>query len=366
MDLRRYHGCRNLAAPSSLPLRRPGALSSFILYTMHKIVLVLLSLLAVVNSAPLSKRDAPGSGFVKQNGLDAQKQNAQFLTMKSSDACQGTFPISFNIFFNKLSQAGSTACIDGGFAECLYGKWIIQPCDHNLYCFALPLINSPGVSLTCDTAEDAAARISNAIGTNVNVSVPSGSSPTQSLPSSTLHSTNSLPSSSTTPSDGSGDDECDCDDDGNCIDDDPPAGDDDCMDESEPTPTPLTMAVSTATVLTSSRQAVPASSASHSSSSYSHGRRQAYGLVPPDSVSSAVAAAETSSMPIVAPTSTSVAGGSPGSTVTVVSTSISTVTVGCSPTPTPFVSQVANDPGVGFVSFGFITVSAAEPSGTAM
>jgi len=323
----------------------------FILYTMHKNVLVLLSLLAVVNSAPLSKRDAPGSGFVKQNGLDAQKQNAQFLTMKSSDACQGTFPISFNIFFNKLSQAGSTACIDGGFAECLYGKWIIQPCDHNLYCFALPLINSPGVSLTCDTAEDAAARISNAIGTNVNVSVPSGSSPTQSLPSSTLHSTNPLPSSSTTPSDGSGDDECDCDDDGNCIDDDPPAGDDDCMDESEPT----------ATVLTSSRQAVPASSASHSSSSYSYGRRQAYGLVPPSSVSSAVATAETSSMSIVA-----VAGGSPGSTVTVVSTSISTVTVGCSPTPTPFVSQVANDPGVGFVSFGFITVSAAEPSGTAM
>jgi len=75
-------------------------------------------------------------------------------------------------------------------------------------------------------------------------------------------------------------------------------------------------------------------------------------------------------MSIVAPTSTSVAGSSivaatsGGSTVTVVSTSISTVTVGCGPTPTPFVSQVANDPGIGFVSFGFVTVSAAEPSGT--
>lgn len=68
-------------------------------------VLVLLSVLAVaapINSVPLSERDAPGSGFVKQNGLDAQKQNAQFLTMKSSDACQCMFPISFVDFFKIL------------------------------------------------------------------------------------------------------------------------------------------------------------------------------------------------------------------------------------------------------------------------
>jgi len=73
---------------------------------MHKNVLVLLSALAIavpINSAPLSNRDAPGSGFVKQNGLDAQKQNVQFLTMKSSDACQGMFLISFVNFFDQLS-----------------------------------------------------------------------------------------------------------------------------------------------------------------------------------------------------------------------------------------------------------------------
>jgi len=49
--------------------------------------LLLLSVLAA-SAAPFSERDAPGSGFVKQNGLDAQQQNAQFLAMKSSDACQ--------------------------------------------------------------------------------------------------------------------------------------------------------------------------------------------------------------------------------------------------------------------------------------
>lgn len=182
------------------------------------------------------------------------------------------------------------------------------------------------MSLTCDTAQDAAARISNAIGSSV-VAAPSS-------PSSTLHSTAPLPSSSTVPPDDSGEDDCECDADGSCIDDgqdDLPAGDDECTDGNEPTP--LTMAISTAAVptrLSSTSQRPPAAT------NYSHGRRQAYDLVP----------ASSSSMPIVGPT------------VTVVST----VTVGCGVAPTPFVSQVTNDPGVGFVSFGFVPVSAAGPS----
>lgn len=354
---------------------------------MHKNTLVLLSVLAVfsapISSAPLvplSERDASRSGFVKQNGLDAQKQNAQFATMKSSDSC----------------QTGSTACVQGGFAECLDGKWIIQPCDHNLYCFALPLVNSQGVSLTCDTVEDAAARISNAV--NGTSTAPPDSDPPEPLSSSSiillpssstvpLPSSNTIPSpsASTVPSDDSGDDDCECDSDDDCSDDNnqndipaSPAGDDDeCTDESEGGNEPAPMAISSAAASATSKQAVAAStfaassasqqpptpSSSSPSSGYQY-RRQAYDLVPAVTESATV---ETSnaSVSIVPPTSTPVAGGA--STITVVSTSISTVTVGCDSVSTsapvafeafstPFVSKVVNDPGIGFVSFGFATV----------
>lgn len=78
---------------------------------MHKNTLVLLSVLAVfsapISSAPLvplSERDASRSGFVKQNGLDAQKQNAQFATMKSSDSCQSTLYFLSDLFHGFLNE----------------------------------------------------------------------------------------------------------------------------------------------------------------------------------------------------------------------------------------------------------------------
>jgi len=41
------------------------------------------------------------------------------------------------------------------------GKFVATPCADTLTCQALPLVNSAGTSVTCDTASDAATRIAN-------------------------------------------------------------------------------------------------------------------------------------------------------------------------------------------------------------
>jgi len=59
------------------------------------IFLAALALFAPTNAAPtlaiMARRNdtTSASGFQKQNGLDAQKLNAQFATLKESDSCQG-------------------------------------------------------------------------------------------------------------------------------------------------------------------------------------------------------------------------------------------------------------------------------------
>lgn len=55
---------------------------------------------------------------------------------------------------------GEAACVDGGFAQCVGGSFVVSQCSGDLQCFALPLVNSPGTSITCTTAADAEARIS--------------------------------------------------------------------------------------------------------------------------------------------------------------------------------------------------------------
>ncbi|KAM6492599.1 hypothetical protein JOM56_012323, partial [Amanita muscaria] len=103
----------------------------------------------LVDAAPttdrLFMRDAGNAStdFQKQNGLDAQKLNAQFASLSTSDPC----------------QAGSMACVNSSFAQCISGKWTLTPCPSGLQCYALPLVKSPGTSLACDTQKDASARI---------------------------------------------------------------------------------------------------------------------------------------------------------------------------------------------------------------
>ncbi|KIM42133.1 hypothetical protein M413DRAFT_70756, partial [Hebeloma cylindrosporum] len=95
---------------------------------------------AATPSATVAPADVPA--FVKQNGLDAQKLNAQFATAKPGDSC----------------QAGQMACVTSQFAQCVDGKWALTPCAADLKCYALPLVNKAGTSIVCDTQDDALAR----------------------------------------------------------------------------------------------------------------------------------------------------------------------------------------------------------------
>ncbi|KAJ3776451.1 hypothetical protein EV361DRAFT_785312, partial [Lentinula raphanica] len=77
------------------------------------------------------------------NGLLAQQQNAAFAAMTVNSTC----------------TAGQDACIDGSFAQCTGSTFSMTPCSSGLSCFALPLLNSNGTSISCDTQADAEARI---------------------------------------------------------------------------------------------------------------------------------------------------------------------------------------------------------------
>ncbi|CAE6441519.1 proline-rich protein [Rhizoctonia solani AG-1 IB] len=81
--------------------------------------------------------------FLLQNGKDAQKLNQSFESLTSSSSCND----------------GEQACVEGGFAQCVGGAFQITACSGGLKCFALPLVNKAGTSITCDTEADAAARI---------------------------------------------------------------------------------------------------------------------------------------------------------------------------------------------------------------
>jgi len=83
------------------------------------------------------------SDFHTQNGLDAQKLNAQFKTLTSSSACTD----------------GEEACVGTSFAQCVSGSFVLTPCSGGLICAALPLVNKPGTSIACDTLADVQARI---------------------------------------------------------------------------------------------------------------------------------------------------------------------------------------------------------------
>ena len=60
---------------------------------------------------------------------------------------------------DRVCSDGEVACIHGVFAKCDHGKFVQTPCGGGTQCFALPLVNSPGTSVTCTTEGDAAARI---------------------------------------------------------------------------------------------------------------------------------------------------------------------------------------------------------------
>ncbi|KAI0289855.1 hypothetical protein BC826DRAFT_587708 [Russula brevipes] len=94
----------------------------------------------------VGKRDVQRrAAFTLQNGLDAQALNKKFQTLTPDSAC----------------TASEQACIQGQLGTCVGGKFSLTPCAGGLQCVALPLVNKAGTSITCDTTQDAEARIAN-------------------------------------------------------------------------------------------------------------------------------------------------------------------------------------------------------------
>jgi hypothetical protein len=83
------------------------------------------------------------AAFDLANGQAAIALNDQFKTLTADSPC----------------TAGEDACVGDSFAQCVGGKFVIQACAPGTICAALPLVNSPGTSITCTTSADLAARI---------------------------------------------------------------------------------------------------------------------------------------------------------------------------------------------------------------
>jgi len=98
---------------------------------------------AAPNPPVTSPAAPPAKGFALQNGKDAKALNAQFAGLTAASSCTD----------------GQQACVSGGFAQCVGGKFSITQCAGGTICAALPLVNKPGTSIACTTQADVDARI---------------------------------------------------------------------------------------------------------------------------------------------------------------------------------------------------------------
>ncbi|PCH33264.1 hypothetical protein WOLCODRAFT_147366 [Wolfiporia cocos MD-104 SS10] len=83
------------------------------------------------------------SSFLQLNGEEAIALNAQFKTLTATSSCTD----------------GTSACVNGEFAQCVSGNFVLTSCGSGLTCAALPLVNSAGTSITCATQQDVDERI---------------------------------------------------------------------------------------------------------------------------------------------------------------------------------------------------------------
>ncbi|KAI0253537.1 hypothetical protein BJV78DRAFT_1192695 [Lactifluus subvellereus] len=98
-----------------------------------------VSLAAAVSAGVVDRRAA----FTLQNGKDAQALNRKFQSLTANSPCTN----------------GEQACVKGQLAQCIGSKFALSSCASTLQCVALPLVNKPGTSITCDSLQDAQARI---------------------------------------------------------------------------------------------------------------------------------------------------------------------------------------------------------------
>jgi len=109
---------------------------------MHSSTLIITLALAVAASARPARFGRRAS-FDLANGQAAIALNDQFKTLTASSAC----------------TEGQDACVGTAFAQCVSGKFVLQPCAATTICAALPNVNSAGTSITCTTQADLDARI---------------------------------------------------------------------------------------------------------------------------------------------------------------------------------------------------------------
>ncbi|KAJ8593552.1 hypothetical protein M405DRAFT_872501 [Rhizopogon salebrosus TDB-379] len=118
-------------------------------------VFATLVFLSFTTALPSPKRR--GGSFVLQNGIDAINLNNQFQSLTPSSSC-----------------TSGNACVNGEFAQCVNGQYVLTSCGSGLICAALPLVNSAGTSITCTTQADLNARIA-ATGATANGTTTTGS-----------------------------------------------------------------------------------------------------------------------------------------------------------------------------------------------
>ncbi|PSR76005.1 hypothetical protein PHLCEN_2v8746 [Hermanssonia centrifuga] len=81
-----------------------------------------------------------------KNGRDAQTRNAKEALLTADSSCD--------------PDTQPQACVENAFSQCVGGKFVTSgPCAAPTQCFALPLVNKPGVTYACTTSDDALARI---------------------------------------------------------------------------------------------------------------------------------------------------------------------------------------------------------------
>ncbi|KAG6828151.1 hypothetical protein H0H92_009002 [Tricholoma furcatifolium] len=80
-------------------------------------------------SSPVTS-SAASTGFQLQNGEEAKALNAQFASLTASSTCTD----------------GEDACVNGGFAQCVDGAFVITQCAGGTICAALPLVDKPGTN----------------------------------------------------------------------------------------------------------------------------------------------------------------------------------------------------------------------------
>ncbi|KAH9819261.1 carbohydrate-binding module family 19 [Melampsora americana] len=91
------------------------------------------------------QRRAISADVLLNNGKLAQGLNAKYASMSMETSC----------------QEGDHACVQGGFAQCVVGKYVSLGCAPPTVCFELPLLLKAGSVPGCTTPADAAARIAN-------------------------------------------------------------------------------------------------------------------------------------------------------------------------------------------------------------